>query len=157
MQFTLSAILASFVAVATAATVPVARATCAEADRFGDITIEPSTLSPGDTFTVTADFTCAIQLGVNPEYTDYYIEVPVNNNSYEPPILIARRTLTTPPTDSFTATLPYANYFANASYALVLDTTYAVNGTNGSPYSQVGGTEAAVTITNSASAAFQSG
>ncbi|KAH7924388.1 hypothetical protein BV22DRAFT_1047516 [Leucogyrophana mollusca] len=148
MQFTLSAILASFVAVATAATVPVSPAACAQADRFGDITIEPSTLSPGENFTVTANFTCAIQLGVNPEHTDYYIEVPTNNNGYEPPILIARRTLATPPIDSFNATLPYANYFANASYAFVLDTTYAVNGTNGSPYSQVGETETSITITN---------
>lgn len=45
------------------------------------------------TFTVAANFTCAAQLGVHPQYTDYYIEVPVNNNGHEPPILLARRTL----------------------------------------------------------------
>ena len=42
---------------------------------------------------MNANFTCAAQLGVHPQYTDYYIEVPVNNNGYEPPILLARRTL----------------------------------------------------------------
>ncbi|KAG1780041.1 hypothetical protein EV702DRAFT_56714, partial [Suillus placidus] len=52
-----------------------------------------TTLSPGDTFTVTANFTCAAQLGVHPRYTDYYTEVPVNNNGYEHPILLAHCTL----------------------------------------------------------------
>ena len=43
---------------------------------------------------MNADFSCAINyFGIVPAYTDYYIEVPVNNNGYEPPILLARRTL----------------------------------------------------------------
>lgn len=44
---------------------------------------------------MNANFTCSNELGVHPQYTDYYIEVPVNNNGYEPPILLARRTLST--------------------------------------------------------------
>ncbi|KAH7925505.1 hypothetical protein BV22DRAFT_1064886 [Leucogyrophana mollusca] len=147
MQLTLPAIFASFAALASAAAVPASSVYCSEATRFGVVTIEPSTLSPGDSFTVNADFTCALQYGINPEYTDYYIEVPVNNNGYEPPILIARRTPNLP-TDSFTAQLPYAYYFANTSYVLYLATTYPVNGTNGTPYYPVGGVETPITITN---------
>ncbi|KAH7915634.1 hypothetical protein BJ138DRAFT_1141332 [Hygrophoropsis aurantiaca] len=149
MRFTKSAILASFATAASAAVMPEARVSCSEATRFGVVTVVPSTLSPGDSFTVHADFTCAISnYGINPQYTDYYIEVPENNNGHEPPILVARRTLTSPPTDTFTAQLPYAYYFANTSYSLVLDTTYAINGTNGTPYSVVGGIETLIDIIN---------
>ncbi|OJA17115.1 hypothetical protein AZE42_02589 [Rhizopogon vesiculosus] len=141
-------ILAAFSAVAT----PVAAQSCAEATQFGVVVVSPTTLSPGDTFTVNANFTCAAQLGVNPQYTDYYIEVPVNNNGHEPPILLARRTLdassATPLLDSFTMQFPYAYYFANTNYVVMLETTYPVTGTNGSPYSVVGGVEAPITITN---------
>ncbi|KAG0695592.1 hypothetical protein DFH29DRAFT_263859 [Suillus ampliporus] len=142
MQLSFSTAIATFVAVLAAATP--AAAGCAEADRFGDITVNPSTLSPGDTFTVTANFTCAAQFDIFPQFTDYYIEVPVNNNGHEPPILLARRTLNasspTPLLDEFTTQLPFAFYF-NASYVVVLDTTYPVNGTNGSPYLVVGSVE----------------
>ncbi|KAG0695593.1 hypothetical protein DFH29DRAFT_263904 [Suillus ampliporus] len=142
MQLSFSTAIATFVAVLAVATP--AAASCAEADRFGDITVNPSTLSPGDTFTVTANFTCAAQFDIFPQFTDYYIEVPVNNNGHEPPILLARRTLNasspTPLLDEFTTQLPFAFYF-NASYVVMLDTTYPVNGTNGSPYSVVGGVE----------------
>ncbi|KIJ63059.1 hypothetical protein HYDPIDRAFT_168656 [Hydnomerulius pinastri MD-312] len=125
---------------------PKARLTCAEASRFGDLIISPSTVSPGDTLTVKADFTCAIDyFGIIPEYIDYYIEVPVNNSGYEPNILLARRTLPSGTADEFTVTVPYAYYTQGAGYVVVLDTTYAINGTNG-PYSVVGGTEAGITI-----------
>ncbi|KAH7915660.1 hypothetical protein BJ138DRAFT_21628 [Hygrophoropsis aurantiaca] len=148
MQITLSAVFASIVAAATASIVPVERSTCAEAARFGVVTFTPTTVAPGDTLTVTADFTCAISYGINPEYTDYYIEVPVNNNGYEPNILLTRRTPSTP-TDTFTVQLPYAPYNADASYSLVLETTYPINGTNG-PYSVVGGVDNGITITSTA-------
>ncbi|KAG2104706.1 uncharacterized protein F5147DRAFT_703631 [Suillus discolor] len=148
MQLSFSTVIATLAAVFAVAT-PAAAQACAEADRFGDVTVSPTTLSPGETFTVTANFSCAAQFGVNPEYTDYYIEVPVNNNGFEPPILLARRTLNpssaTPLLDSFTTQLPYANYF-NASYVVILDTTYPVNGTNGSPYSVVGSVEIPISI-----------
>ncbi|KAG1876030.1 hypothetical protein C8R48DRAFT_591540 [Suillus tomentosus] len=148
MQLSFSTAIATLAAVFAVAT-PATALFCAEAERFGVVTVSPTTLSPGETFTVTANFSCAAQLGVNPEYIDYYIEVPVNNNGFEPPILLARRTLdpssATPLLDSFTTQLPYANYF-NSSYVVILDTTYPVNGTNGSPYSVVGGVEIPITI-----------
>jgi hypothetical protein len=66
------------------------------------------------TFTVNANFTCAAQLGVHPQYTDYYIEVPVNNNGHEPPILLARRTLdpnsATPLFDQFTLQVSFGGH-----------------------------------------------
>lgn len=42
--------------------------------------------------------------------------------------------------------VPDAYYFANTSYVVMLDTTYPINGTNGIPYSVVGGVEAPITI-----------
>ncbi|KAG2131347.1 hypothetical protein DEU56DRAFT_860021 [Suillus clintonianus] len=148
MQLSFSTVLASLAAVIAVAT-PAAAQQCSQATRFGVVNVSPTTLSPGDTFTVTANFTCAAQLGVHPQYTDYYIEVPVNNNGHEPPILLARRTLNasspTPLLDQFTMQLPYAYYF-NASYVVILDVTYPVTGTDGSSYSVVGGIESPITI-----------
>ncbi|KAJ8588462.1 hypothetical protein M405DRAFT_740304 [Rhizopogon salebrosus TDB-379] len=145
LSFSTAFILAAFTAVLT----PVAAQSCSEATRFGVVSVTPSTLSPGDTFTVNANFTCSAQLGVRPQYTDYYIEVPVNNNGYEPPILLARRTLSTGSlVDQFTTQLPYAYYFASSSYVVMLDTTYPETGTDGSSYSVVGGVESPITLTN---------
>lgn len=146
MQLSFSTALATLAAVFAAAT-PTAALFCAEASRFGNVIVSPTLLSPGDTFTITANFTCAAQLGVHPQYTDYYIEVPVNNNGHEPPILLARRTLdpNSPLFDQFTVQLPYSYYF-NASYVVMLDTTYPVTGTDGSSYSVVGGVETPITI-----------
>lgn len=45
----------------------------------------------GQTVTIAADFTCSFSFDIQPTFTDYYIEVPVNNNGHEPPILLARR------------------------------------------------------------------
>ncbi|KAG2035239.1 hypothetical protein BDR03DRAFT_537159 [Suillus americanus] len=147
MQLSFSTAIATLAAVLAVAA-PAAAQFCSEATRFGVVIVSPTTLSPGDTFTVTANFTCAAQYGVDPQYTDYYIEVPVNNNGHEPPILLARRTLNasseTPLFDQFTTQLPYAYYF-NASYVVMLETTYPVNGTNGS-YSVVGGVETVIDI-----------
>ncbi|KAG0695590.1 hypothetical protein DFH29DRAFT_1005303, partial [Suillus ampliporus] len=112
----------------------------------------PSTLSPGDTFNVTANFTCAAQFGVYPQYIDYYIEVPVNNNGYEPPILLARRTLNasspTPLVDEFTTQLPYAYYYNTSNYVVMLETTFPQGEAGGPPYSYsvVGGVEHNIAI-----------
>lgn len=148
MQLSFSTVIATLAAVFAVAT-PAAAQFCSEATRFGVVSVSPTTLSPGDTFTITANFTCAVQYGVNPQYTDYYIEVPVDNNGHESPILLARRTLdpnsTTPLFDQFTLQLPYAYYF-NASYVVMLETTYPETGTDGSSYSVVGGIETPITI-----------
>lgn len=148
MQLSFSTALATLAAVFAAAT-PAAALFCAEASRFGTVSVSPTLLSPGDTFTISANFTCAAQYGINPQYTDYYIEVPVNNNGHEPPILLARRTLdpnsATPLFDQFTLQLPYAYYF-NASYVVMLETTFPQTGTDGSSYSVVGGIETPITI-----------
>jgi hypothetical protein len=56
--------------------------------------------------TVKADFTCSFFFGINPTFTDYLIEVPVNNNGHEPPIVLARRqpnVTAASPIDQFTA------------------------------------------------------
>lgn len=121
MQLTLAAIIASAAFLVGAAPQP--RLICPEAVRFGVLIVSPTTVAAGDvseTFwllvrnlancyttnqnlTVNADFNCAINyFGIIPEYTDYYIEAPVNSG-YKPPILLARRTLSPGSTcDSFT-------------------------------------------------------
>lgn len=117
--------------------------------------------------TITANFNCAINtFGIHPEYTDYYIEVPINNTGFEPPILLARRGALNGTSDTFNVTVrsfvlrrsrysklfyfipqvPYSNYVANAGHVVMLETTYPVNGTNGTPYSIVGGIEAPIII-----------
>ncbi|KAJ7923755.1 hypothetical protein B0H13DRAFT_1602222, partial [Mycena leptocephala] len=78
---------------------------CPEAARFGLLNVSPTTLSPGQAFTVTANLTCAIQLGNTPTFLDYYIDAAATH-TVSGPILIARRTYdnsTSPPIDQFTA------------------------------------------------------
>ncbi|KAJ7773655.1 hypothetical protein DFH07DRAFT_878309 [Mycena maculata] len=108
--------------------------TCAEAARFGELEVVPSTVAPGDSFTVHVDLTCAAQLGYLPTYMDYYIEVLTDNNGHEAPILLARRTYLLggtglSPADTFSAQLPYWFYFTGAQYSVVFVNSFAMNGT----------------------------
>ena len=111
MQLSLPSVFLLLAAVVSAAPrVQTARqAGCSEASRFGVVSITPSTVAPGDvrasslpavdwntdgwgqTLTIKADFSCSFNFDINPTFTDYYIEVPANNNGHEPPILLARR------------------------------------------------------------------
>ncbi|KAF7361529.1 hypothetical protein MSAN_01186500 [Mycena sanguinolenta] len=113
---------------------------CDEAARFGVLSVTPSTLAQGDSFTVHVDLACAQQLGYLPTYMDYYIEVLSNNNGYEAPILLARRTYdpaTVTPADTFTAQLPDWYYFADAQYSVVFVNSFAKPGpTNNSVITQ---------------------
>ena len=125
MQLTLPSVFLLLAAVVSAARVHSARQqSCSEAARFGEVSITPDTVVPGDVrtsslpinadwnidncgqiVTVKADFTCSFSFGIVPKFTDYYIEVPVNNNGHEPPILLARRQPTVTaasPIDQFT-------------------------------------------------------
>jgi len=152
MQLTLSSILLSLAAFSTAASIPTARQTCAEASRFGDVSLSTSTVAPGDSVTIEANFACSFYFGINPTYTDYYIEVPVNNSGYEPPILLARRqpvVSASQPIDEFTVQIPETTYTSGAGYSVVLDVTYPINGTDGSQVYIVGGVETGITITSS--------
>jgi len=122
-------LLASLAALAFA---PAATAACAEASRFGELEVVPSTLAQGDWFTVHVDLTCAAVLGYLPTYMDYYIEVLSNNNGHEAPIVLARRTYnpaSVAPADTFTAQLPYWFYFADAQYSVVFVNSFGKNGT----------------------------
>ncbi|KAJ7256083.1 hypothetical protein C8J57DRAFT_1075208 [Mycena rebaudengoi] len=122
---------------------------CPEALRFGNFQVSPSTLAPGDSFTVTANLTCAIAKGNTPTYLDYYIEVLTNNNGHEAPILLARRTYnaTLPPVDTFTTTLPSWFYFADAQYSVVMDNLFSRPGPTGEAVITVGGVSEGITIT----------
>ncbi|KAJ7858969.1 hypothetical protein B0H13DRAFT_1901627 [Mycena leptocephala] len=104
---------------------------CPEAARFGLL----------NTFTLTANLTCAIQLGNTPTFLDYYIDA-VATHTVSGPILIARRTYgnsTSPPADQFTAVLPNWFYFADAQYSLMMDNSFARLGPKGESVITVGG------------------
>ncbi|KAF8144398.1 hypothetical protein K438DRAFT_1874141 [Mycena galopus ATCC 62051] len=101
---------------------------CPDAVRLGTLSFSPTTVNPGDTFTIVANMTCANYLGYTPTYLDYYIEDTTNNNGFEYPTLIARRTYNQsadPPLDEFTAVLPSGYWTAGAQYQLYMYNNYA--------------------------------
>jgi len=151
MKLTLPSVFLLLAAVVSAR-VQSARQQCPEAARFGEVSITPSSVAPGDMVTVKADFTCSFSFGIRPIFTDYHIEVPVNNNGHEPPILLARRQpFVTPasPIDQFEVQIPFAPYVTGANYVVNLANTYPINGTNGSPVLIVGGVETVIIINSS--------
>ncbi|KAJ3719443.1 hypothetical protein EV361DRAFT_1033279 [Lentinula raphanica] len=103
---------------------------CAEAQRFGGVTITPQPIVLGQEVTFEANFTCAIQLGYAPVYTDYTLVVPASNNSgFQPPVYFARRDGPSSGIDTFTVTFdPTYSAFVNypdAQYEVVLASTHA--------------------------------
>ncbi|KAJ7133461.1 hypothetical protein C8R44DRAFT_611748 [Mycena epipterygia] len=127
-----------------------ASAQCSEASRFGNLQVSPTTLAPGDSFTVVGNFTCSAVLGFTPTFLDYFIQVPVGNNGHEAPILVARRTYNQsadPPIDTFTTVLPSWFYFAGAQYQLFMDNSFAKPGPNGDSVITVGSISQPINIT----------
>ncbi|KAF8163836.1 hypothetical protein B0H34DRAFT_795484 [Crassisporium funariophilum] len=130
---------------AKATATPEARDTavqCPQAARFGGLFGLPATLTTGQSITVTHNYTCSFAFGIVPTFTDYLLEVTANGNGFQPPILVARRTpqvTAAQPEDTFTFTVPFAFFFAPASYSLTTVTTFPTSGTNGSPVLQQGG------------------
>ncbi|KAF7972428.1 hypothetical protein HWV62_17994 [Athelia sp. TMB] len=129
---------------------PARRYKCVEADRYGFVSVVPSTVAVGESVNITADFTCALTyLEITPKYLDYYIEVTqldTVNGDHEPPIMLARREFAGV-IDTFITTIPDAYYFTTAVYSIWLDITYAVNGTAGQPFFQVAVIDTALNIT----------
>ncbi|KAI0261227.1 hypothetical protein BC834DRAFT_972825 [Gloeopeniophorella convolvens] len=149
MKLSFASLLTFVVAASSAVATPTARQSCPEASRFGNLNVSPTNVSPGSVVTISADFTCAVHnFDIVPEHTDYYLEVPVNNNGHEPDIQLTRRVLAAGQLkDSFQVTIPtFSAYFANASYSIVLETTYPVNNSDGTQTHLVGGIEAPITL-----------
>ncbi|KAJ7882498.1 hypothetical protein B0H13DRAFT_2344582 [Mycena leptocephala] len=96
---------------------------CPEAARFRLLKVSPTRLSPGKTFAVTANLTCAIQLGNTPTFLDYYI-------------------------DAFTAVLPNWFYFADAQYSVMMDNSFVRAGPTGESMITVGGISTGIDITD---------
>ncbi|KAJ7589983.1 hypothetical protein C8J56DRAFT_1025256 [Mycena floridula] len=121
----LSSVLAALTSLAV-----VSALSCDEASRFGDLTVSPTDLTPGASFTIALNLTCAItHSGHIPKFLDYSLVVPFNNNGFEPDIVIARRNFTPPAdpskaVDTFTAQLPFFGYDAGAAYNIELTMTY---------------------------------
>ncbi|KAJ7643512.1 hypothetical protein FB45DRAFT_1113465 [Roridomyces roridus] len=139
-----------FTALAGFITTAVAQAGfCPEAARFGLISVSPTTLSPGQSFTVTTNLTCAIQLGDTPTFLDYCID-GVSTANIGGPILLARRTYdasTSPPLDTFTTTLPVWFYVSDATYSVRVDDSFARPGPTGKSVITVGSISTGITIT----------
>ncbi|KAJ6487190.1 hypothetical protein C8R47DRAFT_979320 [Mycena vitilis] len=122
---------------------------CPEASRFGIVSVSPTTVSPGQTYTITTNLTCAVQLGDTPTYLDYYIE-GTSTHTLPGPMLIARRTYnqsTSPPIDKFTAVLPHWYYYVDAQYSLRMDNSYSRLGPTGEVVISVGGLYTGINIT----------
>ncbi|KAJ7485068.1 hypothetical protein B0H11DRAFT_2018023 [Mycena galericulata] len=127
-----------------------AQPACSEAERFGVLSLVPSTVAQGDSFTINLDLTCATFFQVFPVYLDYYIEVLTDNNGHEPPVLLARHTYNTtaaPSADTFTAQVPYWDYFSHAQYSIVIQNSNTNVGTMGNTVIAVGSTSAPINIT----------
>ncbi|KAJ6544672.1 hypothetical protein DFH09DRAFT_1173076 [Mycena vulgaris] len=132
-----------------AATVSAQAGFCPEALRFGSVTISPTTVSPGQTFSINTNLTCAVQKGNTPTFLDYYID-GVSTHNIGGPILIARRTYdnsTSPPADQFTAVLPAWFYIADAQYSVRVDNSFARAGPTGESVIEVGGVSTGINIT----------
>ncbi|KAJ7490742.1 hypothetical protein FB451DRAFT_1079522 [Mycena latifolia] len=122
---------------------------CSEAQRFGILSVSPTTLSPDQTFTITADLACAVQLDNTPTFLDYYIDGD-SEHSIGGPILIARRTYdnsTQPPADKFTTKLPSWFYVADAQYSIRMDDSFARPGPTGESVIMIGSISTAINIT----------
>ncbi|KAJ7704870.1 hypothetical protein B0H17DRAFT_1193367 [Mycena rosella] len=139
--------IAALVSVATS--VSTQAGFCPEALHFGSVIVSLTTLSPGESFTVTANLTCAVELGDTPTFLDYYIN-GVSEANIGGPILIVRRTYdatTMPPADQFTAVLPAWFYNTDAQYSLRMDNSFAKPGPTGESVITVGGVSTGITIT----------
>ncbi|KAH9483438.1 hypothetical protein JR316_0002906 [Psilocybe cubensis] len=141
MKFSVSAALFSFAGFVSASTV-VSRQSCPQATRFGVMTVSPTTVKAGDTIHISVDLTCGVKnFKIIPKFIDYTIEVPSNaNNGFQPPIVLARRTIPAGAlSDSFTTTIPHGYYVANSPYNVVLTNIHNIDGTDGSPVLVEGG------------------
>ncbi|KAH9483436.1 hypothetical protein JR316_0002904 [Psilocybe cubensis] len=148
MKFAISAAVLSFVGLASATSIA-ARQSCPQATRFGIPSVTPSTVSAGDSISITVDLTCGVtRFGIVPEFLDYSIEVPAEfNNGFQQAIILARRAIPAGAlSDSFTTTVPHGYFVANSPYNVVVTNIYNINGTDGSPVLVKGGVLQPITI-----------
>jgi len=145
----LALVASTLVAISSVQASIIPRASCPQASRFGNLHDLPGNLTTGQSYTVTHDYTCSFEFGMPPNFTDYVLQVTSGGNGHQPSVLVARRTpqvTKESPLDTFTFEVPFAFYFAPASYSLTTITTYPVKGSNGTPFLEQGGFFNGVTI-----------
>ncbi|KAF4616160.1 hypothetical protein D9613_011222 [Agrocybe pediades] len=126
MLFTLSTVTLALASLISASVVK--RQNCPEAARFGVVHVTPTTVSAGDIINVNVDLRCAVQLGVVAQSIDYTIDVPVDNNGFEFPILIGRHIIQPGALfDNLTTIIPHANFFAGANYVIEVTNVHPSN------------------------------
>ncbi|KAJ7636319.1 hypothetical protein FB45DRAFT_906379 [Roridomyces roridus] len=148
MQFTRFSLLLTG-ALASLATLVSAQAFCSEAARFGSLSLSQKNVAPGQLFTITANLTCAVQLGNTPTFLEYYID-GVSTHNIGGPIFLGRTTYDTsrsPPQDQLSLSLPIWFYDANATYSVRMDDLFARDGPTGEIVITVGSISTGIDIT----------
>ncbi|KAJ7621987.1 hypothetical protein DFH06DRAFT_1448019 [Mycena polygramma] len=100
------------------------------------------------TFTVTANLTCAIELGNTPTFLDYYID-GTSTHALPGSVVLARRTYNksaSPPVDRFTASLPRWFYFNDTQYSLSMDNSFERLGPTNESVLTIGGISTGINI-----------
>lgn len=154
MKFSLAA-----AAVAVASVAHAQEGFCPEAARFGFLTVNPTTVKVGDPISVTYNLTCAPQKSIRPQFIDYFLEVPVDeNNGHQPIIYLARHTFD-PSVDTtldvLNTTIPISPTITafpdSTGYEIVSNIYYlGASEPNGNPILFMGGIEStSITITSS--------
>jgi len=144
MQPKLMSVFAAALATLAPGCVSAQQGFCVEAARFGTPIVTPTTLAPGDCFSIVTNLSCPIMRGTIPFFVDYWLVVPqYENNGYEPDILLARKNFegnASYPIDIVNTTLPHAYYWPNTTYNVFMKIIYPTPGmTNGSQVNTTGG------------------
>lgn len=120
-----------------------------EALRFGTVSINPTTVKPGQPFTVHYNGTYARH---PPAFLDVYIQgIDYPNNFVQPQYLLQRTAF--PPTNSvrdvtFNTVLPNQEWAQNANYTIWAFITYPID-TSTNPALEYGGTSTGIIIDQS--------
>ncbi|EKM50125.1 uncharacterized protein PHACADRAFT_178749 [Phanerochaete carnosa HHB-10118-sp] len=127
-----------FLALAASALTLAGAAVAQEAVRFGIVSVSPSTIKPGETFTVHYNSTLAAH---QPVYYDAYIQGILSSGFVQPQYLLQRTTFPTDGTKNiyFNTTLPNIGYVNNASYSVWAYITYPVQDESGTSALEYGG------------------
>ncbi|KAJ7636510.1 hypothetical protein FB45DRAFT_1001583 [Roridomyces roridus] len=142
-RFLISAAALAGLSTSLAASVP-----CSEAARFGILRLSQTEVAPGESFTITTDLTCSVQLGYTPTYLEYFID-GVSTSNIGGPIFLGRTTYdasTTPPQDQLSLSLPVWYYDPNATYSVRVDDYFAQDGPTGESVIRVGGVSTPIHI-----------
>ncbi|GJE93294.1 hypothetical protein PsYK624_094530 [Phanerochaete sordida] len=108
-----------------------------ESARFGGVSVYPTTVKVGETFTVHYNSTTAVH---QPKYYDAYIQGTDANGFIQPPYLLQRTVFPTDGTKNvyFNTTVPPIGLGQNVSHLIWAYVTYPVDNTPDAPLEYAG-------------------